>query len=858
MNFREFYELIGQESTTELELQQNIKMTVEMYRIKWPLNKSEVKELYELKLEQLNTKIEDGIIIQNEFKDWFDEYYSNYKREKNDITFFERYKEYIKGYGRPVVQKIEEDMKEVINLAGDVTIDQPFSRKGMVIGDVQSGKTANYTGLINLGIDVGYNVIIVLAGLTNQLRSQTQARVEEGAPSDKIHQFLKKKNTYKQLEESYEDLNRPKYLSSINSDFNATSKEVLETYGTDINNGTHIIVTKKNTNTLENIYNWLKEDAPIKGSLLLIDDEADSASINTNKEDEDPTVINGKIRDILNLFEQNSYVGFTATPFANVFIDKDAMDEGRGSDIFPKDYIYILGESSNYIGVNALFSTGSPYSQSIVPMDVSDLDGFLPLKHKKEDIISYTLPKDVIDAINSFFISNTLLDRDKKLQNYRTMMVNMSRFNQIQEQLADVIEEYYRKVLNELKIGVEDKYTKALKDTYLRLYKDTDILFEDIKDDIYESNRDVEIKVVNQDSTQLDYSKTSRVIVIGGLSLARGLTLEGLIVSLYWRTTNTYDGLLQAGRWFGYRSNYIDYCRIFLTPEKIDDFAFIADATNELKIELKDNYDRNESPKDFAIKVRTGQSGLIVTAQNKMRNVIKKDRTVSYNFEVLETTTFDYKDLEAINNNHKLIETLVKNNKELIDNDFNPSSGKSIYGLKNINIDVIIDLISQYKAPKMSGLDKEDLVSWLRKNINNEQLNKWDIIFTNGKSNDEYKYSNVIQGSVSTRKMVQLDDELSILKVTKSRIGSPNDGRLGMTPHNFRQFNEDYKNNEKSLPQKAYLAKKYCHKPTILIYHLIPTDVDIELLEQPFIALAIEIPELDGGESKKQAYIYNE
>src|SRR5690606_10519323 len=122
-------------------------------------------------------------------------------------------------------------------------------------------------------------------------------------------------------------------------------------------NNTFILVIKKNVNTLSSLYNWLKElntreelekitDIP----MLLIDDEADNASINTNKPELDPTRTNREIRSILNLFRKRCYVGYTATPFANVFINPDSEDEMLGSDLFPAHFIHCLDAPTNYCG----------------------------------------------------------------------------------------------------------------------------------------------------------------------------------------------------------------------------------------------------------------------------------------------------------------------------------------------------------------------------------------------------------------------------------------------------------------------------------------------------------------------------
>ena len=125
-------------------------------------------------------------------------------------------------------------------------------------------------------------------------------------------------------------------------------------------NTTVVFVIKKNKSILNNLIRWLKSNnadtrGVISKSLLLSDDEADNASVNTNDPEKDPTAINKAIRELLKLFRQSSYLGITATPYANIFINPDNEDEMRGDDLFPRDFIYALSPPTNYIGAEDIF-----------------------------------------------------------------------------------------------------------------------------------------------------------------------------------------------------------------------------------------------------------------------------------------------------------------------------------------------------------------------------------------------------------------------------------------------------------------------------------------------------------------------
>lgn len=829
--------------------------------------KLELSQLYNEEIERISENFEPNITIRTDNPTWLKEYYEQYFEECGGKTFLERYKEYLKlkKFDYTARKKIINSMKEVMDLAGNPQREDSFSRKGMVIGDVQSGKTANYTGLVNLGIDTKYNLIIVLTGITNQLRSQTQARIEEGAPSPNVHIELSRKQKYQRLENEYSDLNFPTYLTSYSNDV----KKDLGTISSSITNNavTHIIVTKKNTYSLNSIYDWLVKNngKHIDSSLLLIDDEADNASVNTNKEEDDPTAINSKIRQILNLFKRNSYIGFTATPFANIFIDPNSNKDMYGQDLFPKDYIYVLGESSAYLGVQALFGEENEgqYQHVKVPIHHDDMEECLPLKHNKDYDIEY-LSDDLIDAINCFFISNSLLDSKNELMKHRSMMINVSRFNEVQNKVAELVDEYVYKVKNSLRTGIHDIYYESLESTFNRLYlnnldENSSIkTFEDIVPLLYNSNKNVDLLVVNQNGDSLDYnSDSSRVIVIGGLALARGLTLEGLIVSYYWRSTDTYDGLLQAGRWFGYRKKYINECRIFLTNEKINDFEFIADATKELKDDLKYNFEKENKPEQFGIRVRSGQNGLMITARNKMRSSIEGLVAMNFDLDVVEPRTFEYRNEEVLISNEQLIADLVSRNQEKITNGFDPTHRKEVFGLKDVDKADICTLIENYNVNNYGCFNTRIIKEWLEKE-DNPKLDYWDIIFMEGSADKQYEYGS-IQGNCNTRTMIRSDEQSEIVKANRCRIGSSSDGKYGMSEEDYNLCISENKDRYNSIPQKAYLRKEYHHKPTLLIYHIIPLDSEDKkvLSEKPLIAISLEIPELYDGISSKETYTFN-
>ena len=253
----------------------------------------------------------------------------------------------------------------------------------MVVGHVQSGKTANYAGLICKAADAGYKLIVVIAGVHNNLRSQTQRRIDEGFVGRDSARLLSRQDDMLVGVGRFEDTRRPVTFTNTIRDFN---KATASSVGIPIQNLTEpaVFVIKKNSHTLRNLLEWLREHSSRRGKeridepMLLIDDEADNASINIRHGAGEVSRINGQIRELLRMFDKSCYVGYTATPFANIFIDPDTDDEMCGEDLFPRSFIVSLDPPSNYFGATAVFLQG----QDQFLRHIEDNEDILPIRHR--------------------------------------------------------------------------------------------------------------------------------------------------------------------------------------------------------------------------------------------------------------------------------------------------------------------------------------------------------------------------------------------------------------------------------------------------------------------------------------------
>ena len=325
-----------------------------------------------------------------------------------------------------VISAIDRDTDKILDHAENPIKAGKWSHKGLVVGHVQSGKTANYTGLICKAADAGYKLIIVLAGMSNALRRQTQSRIDEGfvgldtgkIGTTKLLSQIKK--GVGEIDYSFQGVS----LTSTNSDFKSDyAKQQRSLSETDL---PFVAVLKKNVFSFNAIIQWLKSNnlSFDEFPLLLIDDESDHASINTNKPEYDPTTINRRINELLQIFPKNCYIGYTATPFANVFINHDQ------EDIFPSDFIYSLNTPNNYTGPEQIFGETESKVLKVIPSPDYDeskhrQSPYIPLKHKSDRDIE-SIPPSLEDAIMIFVLTCAIRNLRGDHSSHKSMMINVS------------------------------------------------------------------------------------------------------------------------------------------------------------------------------------------------------------------------------------------------------------------------------------------------------------------------------------------------------------------------------------------------------------------------------------------------
>lgn len=856
----------------------------------YPVTDDEFDKIKRRLKEKVVVKMDLGVFItdkKHQHKSWLPA-----RRANLDFYFWKRYKTYleeVKGWNSRVTGSLDRVSDEIVDLLGDPKSSDSFQRRGLVLGDVQSGKTANYTAICNKAADTGYNVIIILAGTMENLRKQTQERIDAEFSGRKSEYLLNPKKDIANIPVGVGKYGHKKRIESFTSVVKDFDKNILRQLSLSLQsvNNTVVFVIKKNKSILNNLIRWLQSNnADARGlinkSLLLIDDEADNASVNTNDTEKDPTAINKAIRSLLKSFRQASYLGITATPYANIFIDPDSVDEMTGDDLFPRDFIYTLSPPTNYIGAENIFGgdeeSPAKYKDALEAIYAKEMDSFFPFNHKKE--LSVTeLPPSMKEAMAYFLLATGIRDIRGDSNLHHSMMIHTSRFTNVQNQIRDLAGEWIIHIRSDLLnyANLSEKESDKIPSiAYLKfVWTKHGLATKAGKTDcpmpwhqfltqyLYKAVAPIDVRAVNQQSgaTSLDYFNHKedglRVIAVGGNSLSRGLTLEGLCVSYFYRRSIMYDTLLQMGRWFGYRPNYNDLFKIWISSEAIDWYGYITTAAEELKLEVARMKNANLTPMDFGLKVRQDPASLIVTAKNKMRAATYVKRPITVSGRLLETPRLK-SDIKTLNLNEESFKDFVN---RLSDIGVKAEKRFKNFFWEKVHKDEIEQLLRDFKThPWQLNFQGTALADFIRDDSN---LNYWDVYIAQGDATKGYMLScgdKKINISPAIRKIKASGSQVCI-SGTKVRVGAGGATKVGLNEEQRKAAENKFKmDNPKAhhVPDKAYLCVP---RNPILILHVIEVDKKSSQIEDNLnvpnylFALGIGIPE--NGEEKTAHYMVN-
>ena len=798
------------------------------------------------------------------------------KKADIDFYFWDRYKKYlevIKHWNPRVTSKIGQVSDEILDQCGDPST-KAFHIRGLILGDVQSGKTSNYTALANKAADVGYDIIIVLAGIPELLRQQTQKRLDEELCGKKSNSYLDPLARAKYVPVGVGRFGHKKNFAMFTSEASDFNVQVLKSNNLALDNVKCpiLLVVKKNKTILHNLFRWLKGNnllnskGQIDRSILLIDDEADNASINTKDADSEPTAINNAIRQLYQLFARATYLAVTATPFANIFIDSNLPD-----DLFPADFIYALEAPTNYIGAERIFSDDGDHRCMLQRIDLDEFYESFPQKHKKELIVK-DLPADLYEAVYYFLLANAIRDYRGENKTHRSMMVHVSRFVHVQGEVVEIINAWLDQVKSDLTNYSKLPPMKAeLIENIHRLHSVWDkhhldrvsgITWKDVlKNYLYRATAPIDVRAVNgaSGSASLDYDSHKedglRVIAVGGNTLSRGLTLEGLMVTYFCRDTNMYDTLMQMGRWFGYRPNYDDLVKIWLAQDAIDWYGQINEATQDLRDQIYRMKLAKQSPRQFGLKVKQDPGSLIVTARNKMRTAQPLKCPINVSGHMLETPRLIASN-EVLKQNAEAVELFID---RLSTEGSRVSKGNKrthgSYFWEHVSSEEVAGLLDNFQThPWHLSYNGKALADYISKHT---WKNGWDVALIDKGEGKAYPKTlkcgeETIHIEHTEKRNIEYRDNILSVSGHKLRVGAGGCARIGLNEEQIRavkaEFEKTRKNGKKkSIPDSEYLIKD---RNPILMIHIIDADY-VKRYEQEFpeflFGLGVGIPLDESG-----------
>lgn len=525
------------------------------------------------------------------------------------------------------VAKIDDASDKVVAML-DHPATASFRSRGLVVGHVQSGKTSNFTAVISKAADRGYRMFIVFSGIHNSLRRQTQTRL--------IRDVVQLNDTlWHQITKPEHDFVPPANAASLL----ASKDQKL------------LLVVKKNAPVLRKLRKWLREAEEHLGNCptLIIDDEADQATVAT-------TTINPLITDIIKCLPKVVYVGYTATPFANLLIDPS-----QDADFYPKDFILSLPRGEDYQGPEELFGRAPMDGE-----DPNDVPGGLDMiRSIPDDELTDLRPEKRSDAVDFapqitaslrnaclwFWLATAARRARGQLQAHSSMLVHAHSDVAVHESYRGPLNILRAEILSELRSG-----TGTLTDELQRLWDmetsrvpplgdDLVVSFAEVLEQLSETVQQTKIIMDHYRSRdRLDYTgAASTVIAVGGNTLSRGLTLEGLVVSFFVRSADVYDTLLQMGRWFGYRPGYSDLPRIYMPDAMRQWFAHLATVEAEMRGEIDRYLKEHKTPLELAVRIRCHPK-MRVTSAAKQSSAVRA--SASYGGQLVESRYYPAMPLE--------------------------------------------------------------------------------------------------------------------------------------------------------------------------------------------------------------------
>ncbi|MFF4655073.1 Z1 domain-containing protein [Streptomyces sp. NPDC001381] len=730
------------------------------------------------------------------------------------------------------IKNLDESSTRVVSLLNHPK-EKAFSTRGLVVGHVQSGKTTNFTSVMAKAADRGYKLFIVLAGIHNGLRRQTQARLVQQLVEPNPSMWSQ--------------------LTDLDKDFTPQANPASY-FGK--SNKTHVLcVVKKNATVLRKLATWLDKAADYLKDCpaLIIDDEADQATVATKS-------INPLILSMMKSLPRSAYVGYTASPFANLLIDPSA------EDLYPRDFVVNLPKPEGHFGTEVLFGRyaldgedpdhvddGHDMIRSVPDDDVpcvrpetkADIEGFEP-------IVTDTLRRAV-----EYFWLVTAARRVRRTGNpHNTMLIHTS----VNTSVHNSFERPLQQLLNRAAQNLSDKvFLSRLRDLWdqetARVpaadFGETKVPFDDLLPELPEVLRSCRIIMDNSSSdARLDYENGPVVaIAVGGNTLSRGLTLEGLSVSYFVRAVSAYDTLLQMGRWFGFRNGYADLPRIWMTDELAEWFRHLATVETEMRRDIDIYMTESETPTTFAVRLRT-HPALRVTAAAKMRDAVTA--ASSYGGKRVQTHYFHTNADWLLGNMAAARELVSAARSNAVRVESRSAEGRYIF--REVPYDFVTDFLGSYKFHEKSPENDADLISgYIHKRVAAGSLRRWNVAIVGNPTGEPFTFAPGVSVGRNNRSRVAVANSVPDFADIKTLMSR-------------RDAAVDLSGDAAKLTEKGIIDERRIQLPDTGLLVLYPIDKTSEPgpgkklraplnAEEHVIGVGLVFPEPQHGDSTVEKYI---
>ncbi|WP_104241056.1 Z1 domain-containing protein [Pseudoclavibacter sp. Z016] len=609
-------------------------------------------------------------------------------------------------------------------------------RLGLVVGNVQSGKTANYSGVIAKALDQNYKLVIVLSGIHNNLRRQTQIRLERDlGVSDNPSAWHG--------------------LTSPEADFGTTAKRNASSIIS--NNARILAVVKKNKNRLENLLEFLRaldSDVVRRTPILIIDDESDQATPDSSpKGKEEASTISRLMRELWAEVVNGTYIGYTATPFANVFMNPSA----EAAELYPSNFIHVMPTPDAYFGAARLF--GLDADLAAVEVEAHDVLRYIPdaeldaLRPAGRDaVFDAGVTPALADAIRWFIVAAAVRRVRGQHEKHSTMLIHTTHNVDPHFDLRDAVVNFLEPRRARARDGdVREFYTTFHEEIdrapELLTGNAQEATWPRVEQEILSVMRNLRVSVDNGQadaSERLDYrdEDPQTVIVIGGGTLSRGLTLEGLFVSFFTRSSNAYDTLLQMGRWFGYRSGYEDLQRIWLSSGLDEDYRFLAQVEYELRQDIDRLIRSGQAPSQIAVRVRQHPGRLQITNPNKMKHAHEVE--VDFEGYPMQTYVFDVGSEEALESNRQAARGLLERISDRVAQGQRADAGESRV-FTGVPVEEVERFFQDFSVHSHFGDSFAAAVAWSATKLPEKP---WNVVLASGSEHGQFEAAGFTVSSV--------------------------------------------------------------------------------------------------------------